>query len=168
MNGKRKTILGIFTLATVVAMAQGPRDFGDVAEKIEEEKVAFISTRLNLSVEEGQIFWPVYNERNDAMKALRDEYMQKEKDIIGDNELSELEDSEIEELMSMHFEKAQAELDLRIDYHDMLLEVLSVEQVAKFYKAEEDFKRKLMELLKEKGIDPPKEHLSHPDGPHGK
>lgn len=145
----------LFLACCSTVMAQPPIDFEGKAEEIEEEKVAFLSTRLDLTVDEGQVFWPVYNERNTAQKELRDEFKESESEIIGDTKLEELTDDELLELMDLHFELQQSELDLRLEYHDKLLEVLPVQKVAKFYKAEDDFKRKLMELLKEKGIDMP-------------
>lgn len=166
MTNTRNLILGLLMMASGIAFAQP--DFGEKWEEIEEEKITFISTRLDLTVEEGQAFWPVYNERNDAMKELKEGYITLEKDIIGDRELGELEDDEIEEMMNLHLEKAQAELDLKIEYHEMLMEVLPVKKVAKFYKAEEDFMRKLMEILKGKGVDPPRDHMGLPDLPRGK
>ena len=40
-------------------------------DKIKSLKIAFITERLNLSSDEAAVFWPVYNEHEDAIEKLR-------------------------------------------------------------------------------------------------
>jgi len=40
-------------------------------KKIESQKIAFITKALDLSSEEAQVFWPVYNDFSDEMKTIR-------------------------------------------------------------------------------------------------
>ena len=41
-----------------------------VAEKVEAQKIAFITNALNLTPEESQKFWPLYNEYSAKEKEL--------------------------------------------------------------------------------------------------
>ena len=60
----------------VQAQKQGGRL--DWQQKIKSEKIAFLTSAMNLSPEEAQIFWPVYNkaeaEKGIAMKAIRQSF----------------------------------------------------------------------------------------------
>jgi len=59
----KKYTLILFALCfSGLAMSQGNRDKkNDKREKIKAEKIGFISTELELSPEEAQAFWPIYN-----------------------------------------------------------------------------------------------------------
>ena len=41
-------------------------------KKIEIQKIAFITKALDLSSEEAQVFWPVYNNFSDEMKTIKE------------------------------------------------------------------------------------------------
>ena len=115
-------------------------------EKIEVQKIAFITKQLDLTPEEAQKFWPVYNQFSDARKQLHEQHKENRKDI--DN----LSDSEIEKLIDNHIIIDQKELDLKKKYHAEFKKVLSNKKIAKLYHAEMMFKAELLKRLKgEKG-----------------
>jgi hypothetical protein len=58
---------------------------GKMRDRIEPMKIAFITQKLNLTAEEAQKFWPVYNKFSDELQKLRSTT----KDKLAD-ELSEL------------------------------------------------------------------------------
>ena len=115
-------------------------------ERIEVQKIAFITKQLDLTPEEAQKFWPVYNQFSDARKQLYEQHKENRKDI--DN----LSDSEIEKLIDNHIILDQKELDLKKKYHAEFKKVLSNKKIAKLYHAEMMFKAELLKRLKgEKG-----------------
>ena len=70
----KNRILTLLMLTSMLAVAQPtgrPGDFEEKREKIEAIKVAFITEQIDLSVEESQSFWPVYNEMSNKEHALR-------------------------------------------------------------------------------------------------
>lgn len=109
-------------------------------EQIKAEKVGFITQKLDLSVEEAQAFWPVYNQyqkacgeagRNlrHATKALKP----KTDETVSDKEMTERVNAYI---------KAKKESDGVLEvYNKEFLKVLPAEKVAKLYMAEEQFKK---------------------------
>ena len=111
-------------------------------EKIEVQKIAFITKQLDLTPEEAQKFWPVYNQFSDARKQLHEQHKENRKDI--DN----LSDSEIEKLIDNHIILDQKVLDLKKKYHTEFKKVLSNKKVAKLYHAEHMFKKDLLKRLK--------------------
>ena len=60
----------VLTIAASSASAQ-PKDKGNWHERVQAEKIAFITAELELSPEEAQVFWPVYNQLNAEAKALQ-------------------------------------------------------------------------------------------------
>ncbi len=62
------TIVSFF-LAGATAVAQPE----PTAEKIEALRIAYLTKQLDLSTEEAQRFWPVYNEYTTGAKALNEE-----------------------------------------------------------------------------------------------
>ena len=111
-------------------------------EKFEVQKIAFITKQLDLTPEEAQKFWPVYNQFSDARKQLHEQHKENRKDI--DN----LSDSEIEKLIDNHIILDQKELDLKKKYHTEFKKVLSNKKVAKLYHAEHMFNKDLLKRLK--------------------
>jgi len=111
-------------------------------EKIEAQKVAFITRNLDLIPEEAQKFWPVYNQFSDARKELYEQHQKNRKDI------DDLSDSEIEKLIDNHIILDQKILDLKKKYHAEFKKILSNKKIAKLYHAEHMFKKDLLKRLK--------------------
>ena len=115
-------------------------------ERIEVQKIAFITKQLDLTPKEAQKFWPVYNQFSDARKQLHKQHKENRKDI--DN----LSDSEIEQVIDNHIILDQKELDIKKKYHAEFKKVLSNKKIAKLYHSEDQFKRELLKRIRgEKG-----------------
>ena len=123
----------------------GPKDR---KEMIEAQKVAFISRELELTPEEAQVFWPVYNEYEAEIEVVRKErkgYMKELKDI------DDLDGDRAYELTGLLFELDKKESDIRSKYLGKFAEVLDKKKAAKVFMAEEKFKRFLLKTLKNDG-----------------
>ena len=81
-------------------------------------KIAYLTRRLNLSPEEAQRFWPIYNQYTDEIMAARQSAKKN-----GKNEL------ELEETI----------LNIRKKYNSEFNKALSPEKVNEFYRAEKEF-----------------------------
>jgi hypothetical protein len=46
----------------------------EVRQRIESQRIAFITQRVHLTPDEATKFWPVYNEYRDALKDMRDDF----------------------------------------------------------------------------------------------
>ena len=111
-------------------------------EKIEVQKIAFITKQLDFTPEEAQKFWPVYNQFSDARKQLHEQHKKNRKNI------DDLSDSEIEQVIDNHIILDQKELDIKKKYHTEFKKVLSNKRIAKLYHSEEQFKRELLKRIK--------------------
>lgn len=110
----------------------------DRQEKIKAAKIGMITNRLNLTTEQAQNFWPIYNEYDEARENLR----KAERDLK-DN----FSDKKPEQTLDEYIKIKEKELDLLKKYKDKFLEVISAEQLLALYKAEHDFTRMLIERL---------------------
>ena len=130
----------IMTIGCQISFAQNNK------EKIEALKVAFIAKELSLSPQEAQVFWPVYNEWQDKIEAIKSK--RKEFKRIRENPEA-LSDKEIEAYLSSELMVRQRETELFKEYTERLRKILPIKKVALLYKAEEEFKKELIKQLKE-------------------
>ncbi len=138
------TIIGF----TAISIAQPGPKHEEKKEKVEAMKIGFITQQMNLTPEEAQKFWPVYNQMNNEIESLR-----KERHLARENVKDNFEtmtDPEFEKLINDELASRQKEFDIQKKYVAQFKAVVSIKKVAQFYRAEEQFKRKLLEKIQEK------------------
>lgn len=143
----KKTIL-TFVLLVSAAVATVNAQAGektDKKEKLEALRVAFITKELNLTSEEAEKFWPVYNQREAEQEEVRKQLRENHK---GKN-IDEMTDAEVEKLIEKQLELRQKELDIDKKYASKLKEVLPVKKVAKLPVAEKKFREEVIQQWKE-------------------
>ena len=112
-------------------------------QKIENAKIGLITNRLNLSTEQSQQFWPVYNEFDGKKKDIR---KQMRRLIVETNTLTTPDEkilANIKETLNLQ----QREVDLEREYMNKFLKVINVRQLAELYKAEQVFTQMLIQRL---------------------
>lgn len=159
---KKIILLTVTLLATSLVFGQPKDGKRPNKEKIQAMKVGYITEKLDLTTQEAQQFWPIYNEfdskMDDTHKAMRK--MHKEETSIDD-----MSDTEVEKMVDSIDALRQKELDLHKEYHAKFKTVLPIKKVAKLYKADEDFKRDLLKKIKNhKGGGGPEEQRGPPPG----
>ncbi len=128
----------IFLLPTTL-LAQKPK-----SEEIESLKIAFFTQKLDLSPEEAKVFWPIYNDMQSEQNALRKERMQKMISYRKTTEIDNLTDAQVQSLITSEFDFKQRDLNLDKKYYNRLKSSLPIKVVGKFYRAQEGFKRELL------------------------
>ena len=105
------------------------------AERLKSLRIALITEALELTPEEAQVFWPVYNARDAAL--------QKHREDVHDQLLrlrAERKDippqAYADSVSALYFRLWEGEASIRKAYHDRLLKVLSPQKVAKLYMTE--------------------------------
>jgi hypothetical protein len=137
---KKIIYIVVFVLLSFASFAQGGK-----REKIEALRVAFITQQLNITADESQKFWPVYNEYQDKVKAARKEFKAIPTTFATDKEAQDFLDAEL--LFK------QRELSLYKEYYDKFKKILPLKKVALLRQAEEDFKKELLKQLQGKSND---------------
>lgn len=129
----------VFIGALGVAMGQ----VGAAFEKIENARIALITDRLELSPEQGERFWPIYREYSLHREDLRREFMQARLKV----NRRQLSEAESQQLLTLGLEIKEREVALDRKYNELLATVISSRQLLELRKAEQDFRRMLMERL---------------------
>lgn len=118
-------------------------------ESIKAEKIGFLTDKLDLTVEEAQAFWPVYNaymkDLSAAEKTVRHDLWSlkpKKDETISDKEM-------VNRINDYVKAKSNAD-DVFAKYSKEFLKVLSPEKVGRLYLAEEQFNRIMVNKLAEK------------------
>ncbi len=137
---KKLLYILLFISISLTSFSQGGKK-----EKIEALRVAFITQQLNLTSEESQKFWPVYNEYQDKTRAARKEFK-----TIGATFSS---DKEAQEYLDAELLFKQRELNLYKEYYDKFKKILPLKKVALLRQAEEEFKKELLKQLQGKSND---------------
>lgn len=128
-------LMAFFLLAGFIANAQ---DRDQHREKIKALKTAHITEGLNLTAQEAQQFWPIYNE-----------YEQKRR------QLYRRERAEIENIECITEDKASSKIDeyveieredylLKKKYYSDLKKIFSARRIMQLQKVEDEFNRKMM------------------------
>lgn len=107
---------------------------GEGNERIRSMKVGFLTERLNLTTEEAELFWPVYNQYQDKKDAIRQEY-----------KANSNKDADA------HIKRKEADLALEKEYLAKFKEVLAAEKVLLLHKAEREWKEILLEEVRKRG-----------------
>lgn len=139
-------LVTVLLLVAINSIAQpgGPPRGGKMDDKIKSMKIAFITDRLNLTPEESQKFWPVYNQFESEMKTLRPN----RKD--GPPDIDSMNDKEVEQFIDEDIARKQKEVDVMKKYLVQFKEILPIRKVADLIGAQEAFKLELLQLLQER------------------
>ncbi|WP_029274065.1 hypothetical protein [Pedobacter borealis] len=140
---KNLLFVALMFLLPTTLLAQRPK-----GEEIESLKIAFFTQKLDLSPEEAKIFWPIYNDMQAEQNALRKERMQKMISFRKTTEIDNLTDAQVQSLITSEFDFKQRDLNLDKKYYNKLKSVLPIKIVGKFYRAQEGFKRELLNRFK--------------------
>lgn len=118
-------------------------------EEILSQKIAFFTQELDLSPEEAQKFWPVYNEGwkkiHEAHKKVNKALKEINKAITAEPAAS---DKEIETMMKEYFNALKSEAQLQEDTYNAITKVLPVKKAAKTSTLEEKFRVMLIKQLR--------------------
>lgn len=139
---KKIFILASLLLCTSIVLSQDRHH-----EKIKALKVGYITEQLNLSPKEAQEFWPIYNAYDQKRSDFRDE----ERDLIR-NEGSDIDNLTEKEASSLVLKLKALELtkdDAEQRYISDLQKTLSGKKILKLYRAEKDFRKKLLHRLRD-------------------
>lgn len=136
-----KNIISIFIIFVVVQNSycqEAGMNRGRMLEKLEAQRVAFITTKLQLTADESARFWPVYNEYSKKRMELRKEsrmhYGQQESEESVDDQL----------------EKEEQALKLKKKYYEIFKTTLPESKLSKLEDAEKEFRMEVIKALRQR------------------
>lgn len=131
-------ILLIMAFKPIYVVAQGDR--------VEQLRITFITKKVELTGVESEKFWPVYNEYNDKVKALR-----KNLRLSYRKKQEPLTEQDAEDLYQLDLKTKQAEVDVHKLYSEKIKSIIGVKKCIRLRVAEEEFKREMINSLRDKG-----------------
>ncbi|WP_163717312.1 hypothetical protein [Mangrovibacterium lignilyticum] len=146
--------LFVFILLTVFSLgsfAQPQKDKQKDWEQYKAKRVSFMTEKMQLTPDEAQKFWPLYNEfdkarwdcherRRDLEREVKDKY-----DSISDADFKKMN----QEIVNLYLKEAQ----LVKTYNDQFLKVLPVKKVILVGPTENEFRFKMIREFRQKERD---------------
>jgi hypothetical protein len=120
---KKLYLILVFVSVAFFANAQQEESPEKKQQDIEALKVAFISRELELTPEEAQKFWPLYNEYTKELKGVVND----DQDIL---------------------DRDEKVLNLRKKYKDQFSKVVGAKRMNKMYNAEGNFRKLLIKTMR--------------------
>lgn len=153
-------VAGILTCSLFSASAQNNgNDFRQKwQERLQSEKIAFLTNEMSLTPKEAQVFWPIYNQaQKEELEAVEASF--KAFGALDNAIRSGKSGKEIDQLLKEYTES----LDRHDSYSKYLkeyLKVLPAEKVARLYLGEEKFRQSKIHGLRQ-----PQMNAPHPGRP---
>lgn len=142
----KKPILTLIALVALMAQAIGqeipPPPDERTRERIDAARAAFLTERLDLSADQAQRFWPVYNEFNKKRQELRKTFMEARR-----SQSTQATPEEQRKLLELGMNLRQQELDLEKSYADRFLQVITADQMLRLHSGERDFQQMVIKHL---------------------
>jgi hypothetical protein len=139
---------GLLILAVALTMpmirlnAQNPN-----LEKFGAYKVGFFTKKMNLTSQEAEKFWPIYNDYQKQKNLIQREKIMLIRDF-NQNE-SVLDDSQLSEMGDKLIKDLSDESSLAVAFHKKIKEILPPAKVIRYYQAENQYKIQLLKELQE-------------------
>lgn len=136
----KKKFIGLMLsmfLLTSIGIAQKDK----IQEKIKARRVGFITEKLQLTSEEAQLFWPVFNEFERKRRGINKTYR-------GKTNFNLMSDEEVVIHLNRQIEKEEKVLMLKKEYLGKLKAVLPIRKVAMLPGVEKQFKEWMLKQVK--------------------
>lgn len=116
-----------------------------IEERIKAQKIAFISDKVQLTSEEAQQFWPIYNAFEAKIESIKSGDLRRIKQEMRRGNVSDdRADELLAEILNAENKMHEAKMQLVKD----LKEVISSQKIMQLKAAEDQFNRVLIERLK--------------------
>ena len=113
-------------------------------------KVAFLTSELNLTSDEAEKFWPVYNAYDDKQFELRHQKMKTYARKLNDGSLDNMSDREALAFLNQIESTDEEQYVIRKKFNSALRNILPPTKILKLRKSEVDFDRKLLKQYRNK------------------
>lgn len=140
---KRIFIITVLAICLGMTADAHKRCDNDWKEKIMSEKIAFLTMEMNITPEEAQAFWPVYNQVEQEKDAALEQVIKSYKALSAAVE----QNAKTEKLLEAYLGAQKNLRKVDNEAPERYKAVLSAEKVAKLYVAEEKFRRQHIRKL---------------------
>ncbi len=121
--------------------------YAQQGERVKAFKTAHITNALDLTSAEAEKFWPIYNAHEEKMSQLRKKERQEIFQIVK-GDINGLTNEEADAIIEKGINFKQTEFDLHKELIKNLRGVIPSKKIVKLHRAEEEFKRILLNRMK--------------------
>ncbi len=129
-----------FSKEDIEQFRQGARD------RIQSEHIAYLTSELELTPEEAEKFWPVYNKAHKEQMENNQEYRKALKDlklVLKEGK----EESEVKAALEAYNKAKDGQRNVLADYQKDFIKIIGVVKTAKLYVAEDSFRTRQIHNL---------------------
>jgi Spy/CpxP family protein refolding chaperone len=142
---KRLVIIATLMACLTMAADAHHKCKEDWKEKMMSEKIAFLTMEMDITPEEAQVFWPVYNQMEKKKDAALEQVIRSYKELNAAIEADNK--NEIDKCLTAYLQAQETLREIESDTAEQYKAVLPVEKVAKLYVGEEKFRRQHIRKL---------------------
>ncbi len=117
--------------------------------KIQSQRIAFFTQRMEITPAEAQKFWPIYNEYTKKKNAITAEKNKLTKFYKASS--ATMTENDVDVTIQKYINLTKQETELLEDYNKKFRSVLPAHKVMKLYLAEFEFREWLLKQIREKG-----------------
>ncbi|MBK8625740.1 MAG: hypothetical protein IPN86_09335 [Saprospiraceae bacterium] len=133
-----------FMIFSLSIFGQGGQGREKMKDKFKAQKVAFITSELELTEAESQKFWPIFNSYQSELETLRSANDKKP--------TKDMTDKEAEDLIYAKLDGRSKEIDIQKKYVQKLKTAIPARKIALLFGLEKEFKEKVISNMKERRI----------------
>lgn len=152
MSTNRTALLAFTVLLALTANAQPPgpppRLSPEKMKELRAQKVAYLTSRISLTPEEAQLFWPVYNKYDEETDALRRELVESDRELRQKGEA--MTEAEARAHLDKEVANRQKELDLLRKFQEEGRRLIGAKRMLELSRAERDFHREVVRRFRER------------------
>lgn len=147
----KKTILALLLTCSLSTLVNAQHKKG--REKIRTYKISYITEKLNLTPDEAEKFWPLYNKYDKKMMQLhREERFNIKRKIKNKGGIDNITEKESEDFLKKIRLLSQERYKIKADFHNKISKVLPYKKILTLEITEHDFHRNLIKKFKRKKI----------------
>lgn len=122
-------------------------------DKFKSEKIAFITTAIDLTPSEAEKFWPVYNQFEKKKFEIMEKRRALETKIRNEEEMSKLTDKDCAVITREMANLQKADGELMVEYNEEFLKLLPAKRVIDLFNAEFQFRKQLLKDYRNRECD---------------
>ncbi|GCD77036.1 hypothetical protein JCM31826_05180 [Thermaurantimonas aggregans] len=146
---KRIVALTVLLMSVLCAGAQHDKIHQKARTRIENMRIAIITSRLDLTTEESEKFWPLYNEYRKKIDKLHQDRMELIDRKMQSDSVNALSDGEAEKVLSSILKINDEYARVQNEYYKRFQKLLGSRRALELYRSEVQFKRAIVRELRE-------------------
>lgn len=114
-------------------------------QKVRAYKISFITNAIDLTPDEAEKFWPIYNKYSTKLQADRTQLERNHKEMMRNGGIDELSEEKAQNHVATMIRLEEEVASTRTAMVNDLSNIISTKKILKLLKAERDFNRRMLQ-----------------------